>query len=95
MKIISLLFLTLFTKIILKEEKNETKNETEAEKIQEEFKEEEGYYPGNKIYDLNDIIFDYMIRDGKIYRWFILFYSKTCGHCRRAKKEINKVFEEL
>ena len=95
MKIISLLFLTLFTKIILKEEKNETKNETETEKIQEEFKEEEGYYPGNKIYDLNDIIFDYMIRDGKIYRWFILFYSKTCGHCRRAKKEINKVFEEL
>ena len=97
MKFISLIFLALFTKIFLIEEKNETKNETktEEEKMQEEFKEEEGYYPGNKIYDLSDIIFDYMIRDGKIYRWFILFYSKTCGHCRRAKKEITKVFEDL
>ena len=91
MKLISLLFLTLFTKIFLKEENNETKNETKTE----EFKEEEGYYPGNKIHELNDLIFDYMIRDGKIYRWFILFYSKTCGHCKRAKKEINKNFEEL
>ena len=93
MKFISLLLFILFTKILLKEENNETKNETKQ--IEEEYKEEEGYYPGNKIYDLNDIAFDYMIREGKIYRWFILFYSKTCGHCRRAKKEINKVFEEL
>ena len=99
MKLISLLLLSLFTKIFLIEEKNITKNETKAEadtkNIQEEFKEEEGYYSGNKIYDLNDMIFDYMIREGKIYRWFILFYSKTCGHCRRARKEINKVFEDL
>ena len=41
------------------------------------------------------MIFDYMIREGKIYRWFILFYSKTYGHCRRVRKEINKVFEDL
>ena len=93
MKLIPLLLFILFTKIFLKEENNETKNETEN--IQEEFKEEEGYYSADKIYDLNDMIFDYMIRDGKIYRWFIFFYSKTCGHCRRAKKEITKVFENL
>ena len=86
-----LLFLCLQT-IILKEE-GKTKNNTEDEKSLESYNEEEGYFQGNKIYDLNDLLFDFIIRNGKIYRWFILFYSKTCGHCRNAKREISKVFE--
>ena len=56
--------------------------------------EEKGFFSANKIHELNDITFDYIIREGKIYRWFILFYSRSCGHCRRAKKEILKIFDD-
>ena len=98
MRFFFLLFFITFTKIILKQEKNvenKTEKESESNKIIKEFNEEEGYFPGNKTYDLNDLIFDHVIRNGKIYRWFIFFYSKTCGHCRRARKEINKLFEDF
>ena len=79
-----------------KEDKKENKKEDKKEEkvVIENYDEEKGYFPGNKIYELNDLIFDHLIRDGKIYRWFILLYSKTCGHCMRAKKEIKKIFEE-
>ena len=106
MKFKFLLFIIFISKIILKEEgKSTTKNQKEKDKdkdsktkekvVLENLDEEKGYFTGSKIHDLNDLFFDYMIRDGKIYRWFILFYSKTCGHCMRAKREIKKVFEEL
>ena len=106
MKFKFLLFIIFISKIILKEEgKSTTKNQKEKYKdkdsktkekvVLENLDEEKGYFTGSKIHDLNDLFFDYMIRDGKIYRWFILFYSKTCGHCMRAKREIKKVFEEL
>jgi hypothetical protein len=99
MKIKFLLFIILLSKIILKEEGKSSKKsqkEKENEKVVlESLDEENGYFTGSKIHDLNDLFFDYKIRDGKIYRWFILFYSKTCGHCMRAKREIKKVFEEL
>ena len=99
MKIKFLLFIILISKIILKEEGKSSKKsqkEKENEKVVlESLDEENGYFTGSKIHDLNDLFFDYKIRDGKIYRWFILFYSKTCGHCMRAKREIKKVFEEL
>ena len=108
MKIKFLLFIILISKIILKEEgKSSKKSQIEKEKdkdnkakenekvVLESLDEENGYFTGSKIHDLNDLFFDYKIRDGKIYRWFILFYSKTCGHCMRAKREIKKVFEDL
>ena len=106
MKFKFLLFIIFISKIILKEEgKSTTKNQKKKDKdkdsktkekvVLENLDEEKGYFTGSKIHDLNDLFFDYMIRDGKIYRWFILFYSKTCGHCMRAKIEIKKVFEEL
>ena len=99
MKIKFLLFIILISKIVLKEEgksSKESQKENEKEKVVlENLNEENGYFSGSKIHELNDLFFDYKIRDGKIYRWFILFYSKTCGHCMRAKREIKKVFEEL
>ena len=100
MRLAFLLLLSFLTKITLKEEKKETReNKTDKKQedssIKETFNEEEGYFPGDKIFQLNDLNFDHLIRDGKIYRWFILFFSKTCGHCRRAKKEINKIFQEF
>jgi len=107
MKIKFLLFIIFISKTILKEEGKSTKKNQDKDKgkdkdnkanekvVLENLDEEKGYFTGSKIHDLNDLFFDYMIRDGQIYRWFILFYSKTCGHCMRAKREIKKVFEEL
>ena len=60
----------------------------------ENVNEEEGLFSSEKIHELNDITFDYTIRNGEIYRWFILFYSRSCGHCKRAKKEILKIFDD-
>ena len=98
MRLIFLILLTAFSQIILKEEKkveNKTEKESDCKIVTEEYNEEEGYFPGNKTYDLNDLIFDHVIRNGEKYRWFVLFYSKTCGHCRRARKEINKLFDDF
>ena len=49
--------------------------------------------PNDEIYELNDSNFDIVLQNGNNYRWFVLFYVSTCGHCRRAKKEIKSVFE--
>ena len=97
MKIQFFLFAILVSKIILKEEGKSSKkiNITSEKVVLESLDEENGYFTGSKIHDLNDLFFDNIIRDGKIYRWFIIFYSKTCGHCMRAKREIKKVFEDL
>ena len=73
--------------------KKEVKPTGEIKIENENENEEEGYYSSSKIHELNDITFDYIIREGKIYRWFIIFYSRSCGHCKRAKKEISKIFE--
>jgi len=81
------------TKTSTKYIKKEVKPNGEIKIEKEKENEEEGYYSSSQIHELNDITFDYIIRDGKIYRWFIIFYSRSCGHCKRAKKEISKVFE--
>lgn len=47
----------------------------------------------NKLYELDDSSFDYFIKDGQEFDWFVLFYLRTCGHCRRAKTEIEKVLK--
>ena len=103
MKYILLFLISILLQYISTKENNTT---TSTEYIKKEVKptgeikienenenEEEGYYSSSKIHELNDITFDYIIRDGKIYRWFIIFYSRSCGHCKRAKKEISKIFE--
>ena len=51
------------------------------------------FIPNDEIYELNDMIFDLYIEKGEKYRWFILFYLRTCGYCRKAKKEIEKIFK--
>ena len=98
-----LLFLILFlTQNILTKENTSstsTKYIKKTDKPKEETNKEEyinedkGIFSANKIHELNDISFDYTIKEGKIYRWFILFYSRSCGHCKRAKKEISKIFD--
>ena len=49
--------------------------------------------PNDQIYELNDFTFDYLISEGKKYRWLILFYLSTCGHCEHAKEEILKIYK--
>ena len=73
--------------------KKEVKPTGEIKIEDENENEEEGYYSSSKIHELNDISFDYIIRDGKIYLWFIIFYSRSCDHCKRVKKEISKILE--
>ena len=96
-----LLILFLISNILTKENTSATKTNYIKKTIKpdeqikiENVNEEEGYFSADKIHELNDISFDYIIKDGKIYRWFILFYSRSCGHCKRAKKEILKIFQD-
>ena len=49
--------------------------------------------PNDQIYELNDFTFDYLISEGKKYRWLIFFYLSTCGHCEHAKEEILKIYK--
>ena len=101
MKFIFLILISFLIKNILTKENTSS---TKAKYIKKTVKpngpikidnvnEEEGFFSSEKIHELNDITFDYIIRDGQIYRWFILFYSRSCGHCKRAKKEILKIFD--
>ena len=46
----------------------------------------------NDIYALNDLTFDMVLRGGNFYKWFVILYSETCGHCEHARREIRKVF---
>ena len=50
--------------------------------------------PNNDIYSLNDLTFDMVLRGGNFYKWFVILYSETCGHCEHARREIRKVFPD-
>jgi thiol-disulfide isomerase/thioredoxin len=56
-------------------------------------KENKISFPNDQIYELIDSTFDSHIKNGENYRWFILFYLSTCGHCARAKEEISKIYQ--
>ena len=53
------------------------------------------FFKENKIYELNDSFFDKINKEGKIYRWLILFYSNLNNNCIKAKKEINNTFNSF
>ena len=48
----------------------------------------------NDIFSLNDLTFDMVLRGGKFYKWLVILYSETCGHCEHARREIRKIFQE-
>lgn len=81
MKFLPILCVFLLINAIVSENKT---NETSSDKG----------IPNDEIYELSDGNFDIVIQNGNNYRWFVLFYVSTCGHCRRAKKEIKAVFEK-
>jgi len=46
----------------------------------------------NQIYSLNDMTFDAILQKGNNYKWLVILYSQTCGHCQDARRAIRKVF---
>ena len=48
----------------------------------------------NEIYSLNDITFDMVLQKGNTYKWFVILYSETCGHCEFARRELRKIFSQ-
>ena len=49
----------------------------------------------DKIYELSDMTFEDTINAGKYYKWCLIFYLKTCGHCKRAKNARDKIFKKV
>jgi glutaredoxin len=39
--------------------------------------------------------FEDTINAGKYYKWCVIFYLKTCGHCKRAKNARDKIFKKV
>ena len=48
----------------------------------------------DNVYNLNDDTIDRTLRNGNNYRWFVILYSETCGHCYFARTEIRKILPE-
>ncbi len=46
------------------------------------------------IYSLNDLTFDMVLRGGNYFKWLVILYSETCGHCEHARREIRKIFPD-
>ena len=46
----------------------------------------------SEVYSLNDLTFDMVLQNGNNFRWLIVLYSETCGHCQYARREIRKIF---
>ena len=46
----------------------------------------------SEIYSLNDLTFDMLLQNGNNFKWLIVLYSETCGHCQYARREIRKIF---
>ena len=44
------------------------------------------------VYSLNDLTFDMILQKGNNYKWLVILYSQTCGHCQDARRAIRKVF---
>ena len=98
MKFIFLILISFLIKNILTKENTSSTKAKYIKKIVkpngpikiDNVNEEEGFFSSEKIHELNDITFDYIIRDGQIYRWFILFYSLIHVHVVIAKEQKKK-----
>ena len=44
------------------------------------------------VYSLNDLTFDMILQKGNNFKWLVILYSQTCGHCQDARRAIRKVF---
>jgi flagellum-specific peptidoglycan hydrolase FlgJ len=51
--------------------------------------------PNDDVYLLNDKNIDKVLQKGNNYRWLVILFSETCGHCYYARTEIRKVLPEF
>ena len=51
--------------------------------------------PNDDVYLLNDKNIDKVLQNGNNYRWLVILFSETCGHCYYARTEIRKVLPEF
>ena len=47
-----------------------------------------------EIFSLNDLTFDMVLQNGNFFKWFVILYSETCGHCEHARRELRKIFAQ-
>ena len=93
----SLIIISIFLLSIEKENDNKTEkvqinqseNKIESENLN--IKSNTSYLLNNQIYSLNDMTFDAILQKGNKYKWLVILYSQTCGHCEHARQEIRKV----
>lgn len=92
--LLNLLSLVQSAKPKKEKEKEDSTKEKPSPKItrpdEDYYYNEQAEIEGGRIYELSDASFDLFIKNGRKYKWFVLFYIKTCGHCKRAKEEIRK-----
>ena len=67
------------------------KNKSENEKENANSNNNSSILLNNQVYSLNDMTFDAILQKGNIYKWLVILYSETCGHCEHARQEIRKV----
>ena len=51
--------------------------------------------PNDDVYMLTDITVDKALQNGNNYRWLVILFSQTCGHCYFARSEIRKIVPEF
>ena len=51
--------------------------------------------PNDDVYMLTDITVDKALQNGNNYRWLVILFSQTCGHCYFARSEIRKILPEF
>ena len=48
----------------------------------------------DNVYLLTDKTFDKVLQNGNNYRWFVILFSETCGHCYFTRTQIRKILPE-
>ena len=48
----------------------------------------------DNVYLLNDKTIDKVLQNGNNYRWLVILFSETCGHCYFARTEIRKILPD-
>ena len=91
------------SKKVKKDKKNKKSKKTEEEKLVpppflssiSDIPDDTYNLPNDDVYLLNDKNIDKVLQNGNNYRWLIILFSETCGHCYYARTEIRKVLPEF
>ena len=90
------------SKKVKKDKKNKKSKKTEEEKLVpppflssiSDIPDDTYNLPNDDVYLLNDKNIDKVLQNGNNYRWLVILFSETCGHCYFARTEIRKVLPD-